>query len=769
MAKWKNLAALDAAARLGQTQLERERLRGVRDAHTTSAVLQAVNQLLNTGVNVGGQLYQGASDNLAQDILAGRESFEAPEAPSFADDPLAATAAFLGRGVRQDAQRKALTQAQAMAPQRFEQLAPRLVQAEAAAGPQGFDAPEQRQQITPQEFDQRVGREMVNAGIDDDPVLALLPESMRASYKAKVADLSAQKAEAAEDKALTRRVQQGQISDREAKYLGMALTSDARAALEPGGSLAELEAKAEELAPDLGPLERQSAIEAALENARKSVTDQALAEAKLQGYLTKAKKGDDKKTLTTKDLDALNSRREAINAVDDLQRYYEANKGNIRLGAVREALDRLATLPLVGDATDALKALTNRGSLSTAEAEFIRRAGMLNFKIATSVQEGVMTDSDWRMWQSFLSSPYAREDVWRAGMDGLRKEMAAAYRHRVEDYSEFYKIPQRHLELAGLAPREGETSSGAPKAAGGSAKSKPPHYSAEVANYIDALQQQGKRAYVDAETGEVAELRHTDGTPVSAEEAAQLVREGRFLTPEDAARRGMALKLAPEAPGTSATDKLKSLGDAALAGPATALFDGAEVADKTIDLAKEGARRAADKVTDFLGEVDARVGEWFSPTYGLSVRDRDVLESTFGDEAKRIYVQRREAGDSADEAAAKAKAFVQQKAKELQAETAGPNPADIRNNALSTLIGAPSPTTPAQQSLSPQELLKLKPVERRAALSGEYAEIWNETYGLYYQRALNNRYAPTQAQAYAERAADAEITKILREDAGYGE
>lgn len=170
---------LEAAARAAEAQRETEARRGQREAQTWQQVLGTVDQLIGLAPQAIGAYETGE----AQKVLAGERPLER-EKPK---DVLEGIAQFISSPFESGVQRRAKAMAGEMAPAELAKLQPlttQAVQQRLAEGVQPLDTREARKQISPEEFEKRLGKAMpVEAAargvLERSPALRLLPERER--------------------------------------------------------------------------------------------------------------------------------------------------------------------------------------------------------------------------------------------------------------------------------------------------------------------------------------------------------------------------------------------------------------------------------------------------------------------------------------------------------------------------------------------------------------------------------------------------------------
>jgi hypothetical protein len=200
MATWKELRALQAAQQAAEAQRETEARRGQREAQTWQQVLGTVDQLIGMAPQAIGAYETGE----AQKVLAGERPLER-EKPK---DVLEGIAQFISSPFEGGVQRRAKAMAGEMAPAELAKLQPlttQAVQQRLAEGAQPLDTREARKQISPEEFEKRLGRAMpVEAAargvLERSPALRLLPEREREAMAAgETQRVQAEQAAAASD------------------------------------------------------------------------------------------------------------------------------------------------------------------------------------------------------------------------------------------------------------------------------------------------------------------------------------------------------------------------------------------------------------------------------------------------------------------------------------------------------------------------------------------------------------------------------------------
>jgi hypothetical protein len=182
----KRARELEAAARLAESQRQRELAKGQREQRTTEQILGLVEGLIGAAPQVVG----GLQDVQAQQILAGEKPL--PEQKPKSDDILENIGRFItdpfDAGVRQRVKQMAAEQAPAEVA-KLQPLTSKAVKERIAAGPRPLDAPSERKELSKEQFEERVVQAMpVEATaryvLDESPVLQLLPERERQALAA---------------------------------------------------------------------------------------------------------------------------------------------------------------------------------------------------------------------------------------------------------------------------------------------------------------------------------------------------------------------------------------------------------------------------------------------------------------------------------------------------------------------------------------------------------------------------------------------------------
>jgi hypothetical protein len=182
----KRARELEAAARLAESQRQRELAKGQREQRATEQILGLVEGLIGAAPQVVG----GLQDVQAQQVLAGEKPL--PEQKPKSDDILENIGRFItdpfDAGVRQRVKQMAAERAPAEVA-KLQPLTSKAVKERIAAGPRPLDAPSERKELSKEQFEERVVQAMpVEATaryvLDESPVLQLLPERERQALAA---------------------------------------------------------------------------------------------------------------------------------------------------------------------------------------------------------------------------------------------------------------------------------------------------------------------------------------------------------------------------------------------------------------------------------------------------------------------------------------------------------------------------------------------------------------------------------------------------------
>ena len=474
MATWKELRALQAAARAAEAQRQTETARGQREARGLERTLGLVDQL----IGLAPQAIEGYQAGEVQKILAGERGLEREKPKD--DDILGQIGAFIASPFEEGVQRKAKMAAGRMAPERLQQVEPLLREAIRKPGMTPAMTPQEvKKQVTESKAvggkfvepapRQRAPREAARAELMKDPALALLPQQQQEAAIAGLEQRMAAEqgaAQAASAKAdLERRKAEADIALKEAEAGDLKLKGTQEKAVDL------ISAPLFEVASSVALSEKEGLtstdVNRVLESRRnvlQAMDDQLVAlgqdpsspsaqEAK-QRALKAALKDTEMPDLPAGEITKLSNLSDTIRNLMTLDALRQKAEWNPKKAQIikQKIVESFPGTPIV-DAGDLLRLATNtqnRAKLSADELAFLNYANIMQNRMALAefVGTGAVGEKEANRVMPFVLNPWTTDVEWEKEFSTSLQGIAGKFGHTVLAQRELNRVPESLVSLA---------------------------------------------------------------------------------------------------------------------------------------------------------------------------------------------------------------------------------------------------------------------------------------------------------------------------------
>lgn len=411
---------LEAAARLAESQRQRELAKGQREQRTTEQILGLVEGLIGAAP----QAAQAFEQSQAERVLAGERPLEMEEAK----DPFTSLGRFLFEpGIKAKAQKMA----QERAPAELARLRPLATEAIKQTTP--LDMPIERKEISKEEFEKRLeaaspafGQKRAEAVLAESPIMQLLSEQQRKAMAAGETQRVQAEAEAAErqsklDEAQITKLTSGaglKVGDKDKKKI-----AELTPAMQNAAQRLVLERK-EPLTSTDGKVQVQALdeIQAALdENLRAMGEDpySAASQAVKLAVIEEAQKGIEMKPLNAAEVEKLVTQGETLRELVQLDALrkragWNPSRAEIIRQKIAEELESPISLIRPEKMLELALGVENRLKLSADERAFLNKASIMRNRAALAefAGTGPVGDKEASRVLPFVLNPWTTDVEW---------------------------------------------------------------------------------------------------------------------------------------------------------------------------------------------------------------------------------------------------------------------------------------------------------------------------------------------------------------------
>jgi len=431
----KRARELEAAARLAESQRQRELAKGQREQRTTEQILGLVEGLIGAAPQVVG----GLQDVQAQQVLAGEKPL--PEQKPETDNILENIGRFITDPFEAGVRQKARTMAAERAPAELAKIRPTLTTAIKGV-------PEANKFLMPQ--DQLTEQEVVGKEIERSPVLRLLPEQEREAIgfgetqRVQAEQAAAERQRKLDEAQITKltagatRAAGGELPGRKALRQAAELTTIASAANLEG----EINAVGDPtLTGQTFEQVKKLAEQAYIQRGGDPTTNEGMAD--VSSIVTATYKKYRKKDFSPKDYDqvqeALNLNDE-LNGLNDLRSKVEFSPTQAQ--QIRQRIAETQTILNIDEIVRLANDLQVLGELTPDQVVYLRLAAQAKNSLIKAANDGYnVTNSDFGRLSSIVLDPMAPQEVWDGLLTGTLKNINSSAKQRFDVISSTVTAP----------------------------------------------------------------------------------------------------------------------------------------------------------------------------------------------------------------------------------------------------------------------------------------------------------------------------------------
>lgn len=464
---------LEAAARLAESQRQRELAKGQREQQALERTLGLVEGLIGQAPKAL-EAYQAGE---AQKILSGERGLERAKP----DNILEEIGQFITSPLEPGAKRMAKAAASKMAPAEVAKLQPLTTQAvkgRIAAGPRPLDVPEERKELSKEEFEQRVVQAMPTEAtaryvLDESPVLQLLPERERQALAAgETQRVQAEQAAAEREKELfelQKKEMNLKISNAEAKKAekdikpeNVNIVADAiynnvsSFAIDNSDDLNSTDETVRSAAFDRLRNEAETYLQLNLRDSsgREIPVNSPLAQAAVARAMATAMKDVAKDELQPQIIQDIANEANAISSLIELDAERKQVKFNPKeQKVIEQLLVENANLPLgMDDIIRAYNAANLRldPSLDSNKFAWLNKAQVLRQRLITTEFKGTgsIAVQERQAIAPYVLTPWLSDEQWETQFRSQLRNIAKKYSTTTNALSEAYRVPNEQLKEA---------------------------------------------------------------------------------------------------------------------------------------------------------------------------------------------------------------------------------------------------------------------------------------------------------------------------------